>query len=78
MMVVMPLFIKAVGMGEVLGGAWLGGTIDSTGAVAAAGGILGDTALTVAATVKMIQRGGIFLSVLIDLVNAWIDPRVRF
>ena len=32
MMVVMPAVIKAVGMDEVLGGAWLGGTIDSTGA----------------------------------------------
>ncbi len=56
MMVVMPPIIKALGMSEVLGGAWIGGTIDSTGAVAAAGGMLGPTALTVAATVKMIQN----------------------
>lgn len=56
MMVVQPMFIKALGMSEVLGGAWIGGTIDSTGAVAAAGGMLGETALQVAATVKMIQN----------------------
>jgi len=56
MMVVQPAVIKATGMGEVIGGAWLGGTIDSTGAVAAAGGMLGPTALAVAATVKMIQN----------------------
>jgi uncharacterized membrane protein YadS len=56
MMVVMPAVIKALGMGQVLGGAWIGGTIDSTGAVAAAGGFLGKEALTVAATVKMIQN----------------------
>jgi uncharacterized membrane protein YadS len=56
MMVVLPAIIKAVGMDEVLGGAWLGGTIDSTGAVAAAGAVLGDRALEVAATVKMIQN----------------------
>ncbi len=56
MMVVMPAIIKAAGMDEVLGGAWLGGTIDSTGAVAAAGAVLGDRALEVAATVKMIQN----------------------
>ncbi len=56
MMVAMPAFIKAVGMDEVVGGAWLGGTIDSTGAVAAAGAALGDRALEVAATVKMIQN----------------------
>ncbi|REK10763.1 MAG: putative sulfate exporter family transporter [Planctomycetota bacterium] len=56
MMVAMPAFIRAVGMDEILGGAWLGGTIDSTGAVAAAGAALGDRALEVAATVKMIQN----------------------
>ena len=56
MMVVMPPVIQWLGMGPVLGGAWIGGTIDSTGAVAAAGGMLGDTALAVAATVKMIQN----------------------
>jgi uncharacterized membrane protein YadS len=56
MMVVLPAIIKAVGMDPILGGAWLGGTIDSTGAVAAAGAALGDEALEVAATVKMIQN----------------------
>lgn len=56
MMVVMPPFIKLVGMDETLGGAWLGGTIDSTGAVVAAGAALGDRAQEVAATVKMIQN----------------------
>ncbi len=56
MMIALPAFIKAVGMDEVLGGAWIGGTIDATGAVAAAGAALGDRALEVAATVKMIQN----------------------
>lgn len=56
MMVVMPLAIKAMGMSSVLGGAWIGGTIDATGAVVAAGAILGDDARDVAATVKMIQN----------------------
>jgi len=45
-----------VGMPEILGGAWMGGTIDSTGAVAAAGAFLGQKALYVAATIKMIQN----------------------
>ncbi len=56
MMIVMPAVIKAVGMPEILGGAWMGGTIDSTGAVAAAGAFLGEKALYVAATIKMIQN----------------------
>lgn len=56
MMVVLPAVIKAMGISNVLGGAWIGGTIDSTGAVVAAGAILGDDARDVAATVKMIQN----------------------
>lgn len=56
MMILMPAVIKAVGMSDILGGAWMGGTIDATGAVAAAGGILGDEALQVATTIKMIQN----------------------
>lgn len=56
MMVVMPVVIRALGISNVLGGAWIGGTIDSTGAVAAAGAMLGDDALQVAATIKMIQN----------------------
>lgn len=56
MMFTMPAFIKAVGMHHVLGGAWMGGTIDSTGAVVAAGAILGPQAMYVAATIKMIQN----------------------
>jgi len=56
MMAVMPALITWLDLGEELGGAWIGGTIDATGAVAVAGGLLGETALQVAATVKMIQN----------------------
>ena len=56
MMVVMPAFIKAVGMDETIAGAWIGGTIDSTGAVAVAGELVGAQALEVATTIKMIQN----------------------
>ena len=56
MMVAMPAMIKALGLPEVLGGAWIGGTVDSTGAVAAAGALLGPKAMYVAATIKMIQN----------------------
>lgn len=56
MMIAMPAAIKAMGMPEILGGAWMGGTIDATGAVAAAGAFLGEKAMYVAATIKMIQN----------------------
>jgi len=56
MMVVMPMIVAATGMGPMIGGAWIGGTIDATGAVAAAGGALGDDGLLIATTIKMIQN----------------------
>ncbi len=56
MMIVMPAVINAMGLPAVLGGAWIGGTVDSTGAVAAAGAFLGEKAMYVAATIKMIQN----------------------
>jgi uncharacterized integral membrane protein (TIGR00698 family) len=56
MMIALPTFIVSVGMHPVLGGAWIGGTIDATGAVVAAGAFLGQTGMFVAATIKMIQN----------------------
>jgi uncharacterized membrane protein YadS len=59
MMIVMPAVIKStfpVDKQMILGGAWMGGTIDASGAVAAAGAFLGEKALYVAATIKMIQN----------------------
>lgn len=56
MMVGMPLFIKAMAIDPMVGGAWIGGTVDSTGAVVLAGQALGDLGGQVAALVKMIQN----------------------
>lgn len=56
MMVFEPVIIRAVGLGEVMGGALIGGTVDSTGAVTVAGTALGETAQTVAVLVKSIQN----------------------
>jgi uncharacterized membrane protein YadS len=56
MMVLEPVLIRITGLGEVMGGALIGGTIDSTGAVTVAGTALGETAQTVAVLVKSIQN----------------------
>ena len=56
MMVFEPIIIRAVGLGEVMGGALIGGTVDSTGAVTVAGTVLGEKAQTVAVLVKSIQN----------------------
>ncbi len=56
MMVFEPMIIKATGMGQMMGGALIGGTVDSTGAVVLAGSALGPEAEQVASLVKMIQN----------------------
>ncbi len=56
MMVGMPALVRALGIGELIGGAWIGGTVDSTGAVPASGEMVGPLALEAAVTIKMIQN----------------------
>lgn len=56
MLVAMPLTLRYAGVDDIVGGAWIGGTIDSTGAVTAAGKAMGDRAMKIATTVKMIQN----------------------
>ena len=56
MMVFEPLIIKAIGMTPIMGGALIGGTVDSTGAVTVAGSVLGGEAEQAAVLVKMIQN----------------------
>jgi uncharacterized membrane protein YadS len=56
MMVFEPIIIRAFGLGELMGGALIGGTVDSTGAVAVAGTALGELAQTSAVLVKSIQN----------------------
>lgn len=56
MMFAMPALVLAIGMNPIVGGAWIGGTVDSTGAVVAAGELLGPGAMYTAATLKMIQN----------------------
>lgn len=56
MMVFEPIIIKTVGLGELMGGALIGGTVDSTGAVTVAGTALGDLGQTAAVLVKSIQN----------------------
>jgi uncharacterized membrane protein YadS len=56
MMIVLPAVCLSLGLSPVVSGAWIGGTIDSTGAVAAAGEMVGEQAGEVAVTIKMIQN----------------------
>jgi len=75
MMVVMPAVIRQMDLDPIIGGAWIGGTIDATGAVVAAGESLGKKAGEVAATVKMIQNSMIGLIAFAVAVYwaGWVD-----
>lgn len=56
MMILLPIVVRVLGIDPILGGAWIGGTIDSTGAVAAAANSFGKEGAEVAMTTKMIQN----------------------
>lgn len=56
MMILMPYLAKWMGLSEEVSGAWIGGTIDTTGAVVAAGTIIGETAQKYAVIIKSAQN----------------------
>jgi len=56
MILIMPALAKLLGLPEDMAGAWIGGTIDTTGAVAATGAIYGEEALQTSTIVKFSQN----------------------
>ena len=56
MMVIMPWIIKATGMDHMVGGAWMGGTLDTSGSVVAAGSLVSEEAMKIGVIVKMSQN----------------------
>ncbi|PKB15967.1 YeiH family protein [Flavobacterium sp. 5] len=56
MMIFMPIIAKHFGFPEEVTGAWLGGSIDTSGAVVASGTLVGETALKISTIVKFSQN----------------------
>lgn len=56
LLVLMPFTAKIIGLPDAVAGAWIGGTIDTTPAVAAAGSLYSDKAMKVASIIKMSQN----------------------
>lgn len=71
MMVAMPAVIRLAGINHVVGGAWLGGTIDATGAVVASASMLSEQAVQVASVIKMIQN--ILIGIIAFAVAVWVS-----
>ncbi len=75
MMVLMPALSKWMGLTDMVAGAWMGGTIDTTGAVVAAGTIAGETGLKYATIVKFSQN--VLLGVAAFLISVYWAYRNR-
>jgi uncharacterized integral membrane protein (TIGR00698 family) len=56
MLVLQPMIAKKMGMSEVVAGAWIGGTLDTSGSVVAASALVGEIALKIGVIVKMSQN----------------------
>ena len=73
MMLVMPWAARALGLGEAVAGAWLGGTLDTTGSVLAATEMLGETASKTGAVVKLSQN--VFIGFAALAISVWWTTR---
>lgn len=56
MIVFLPILANFLGLNETVAGAWIGGTIDTSGGVIASGTILGEEALKISTIVKFSQN----------------------
>ena len=56
MIIFMPYLAQWLGLSDAVTGAWLGGTIDTTGAVIASGSLAGEEALKISTIVKFSQN----------------------
>ena len=56
MMIFMPYLAELMGLSQEVTGAWLGGSIDTTGAVVASGSLVGEEALKISTIVKFSQN----------------------
>lgn len=69
MMLLMPWVARLLGLSEPVAGAWLGGTLDTTGSVLAATEMLGETASKTGAVVKISQN--VFIGIAALAISVW-------
>ena len=72
---IQPWMAQQLGLSQSVAGAWIGGNIDTTAAVAAAGSIVGDDALKIATIVKTTQNA--LMGVVAFLLAAYFVYRVE-
>ena len=75
MMVVMPWIAKSAGMNDLVAGAWLGGTLDTSASVVAAGALVSDVAMKTGVIVKFSQNA--LIGVAAFLLAIWWTLKTR-
>lgn len=73
MMILMPWCVKWLGLSQAVGGAWLGGTLDTSGSVLAATEMLGETATKTGTVVKLSQN--VLIGIAAFLLSLWWSMR---
>lgn len=69
MLIIQPWIIKIFHIPEIVGGAWLGGTLDTTASVAAAGQMVGPAAIKAGVIAKFSQN--VFIGVAAFFIAIW-------
>ncbi|MFZ4763700.1 MAG: YeiH family protein, partial [Roseimicrobium sp.] len=75
MMIVMPWAVRWLGLSEAVGGAWLGGTLDTSGSVLAATEMVGDIATKTGTVVKLSQN--VLIGFAAFFISLWWAVRER-
>lgn len=75
MLIFMPMLVKWLGLSEAVGGAWLGGTLDTSGSVLAATEMVGETASKTGTVVKLSQN--VLIGVAAFVISVWWSMRER-
>ena len=69
MMILQPWIVKTFGIPDVVGGAWLGGTLDTSGSVVAAGALISEKAMKIGTIVKFSQN--VLIGLAAFLLSLW-------
>ncbi|MDO9028139.1 MAG: putative sulfate exporter family transporter, partial [Candidatus Roizmanbacteria bacterium] len=69
MMILMPWAVKSFGIPDLVGGAWIGGTLDTSGSVVAAGSLISEPAMKTGVIVKFSQN--VLIGVAAFILSVW-------
>ena len=69
MIILMPWVVRLAGIPDAVAGAWMGGTLDTTGSVTAAGALVSETTMKIGTIVKFSQN--VLIGVAAVVLSTW-------